>query len=110
IRVLGRNADVIIIAGDKYASAPIEQAIQQRLGVEEVCVFSRMSEVGDDELAVCIQADRQLSEAEIEWLKGQLLPVKTIRVSVFAAFPRTAAGMRKIDRATLKTRAFSENR
>jgi acyl-coenzyme A synthetase/AMP-(fatty) acid ligase len=109
IRVLGRNSDVIIIAGDKYASAPIEQAIQQRLGIHEVCVFTRMTEDGDDELAVCIQADRQPSEAEIAWLRGQIGRVKNIRVSVFETFPRTAAGMSKIDRATLKTRAFSES-
>ena len=108
IRVLGRNADVIIIGGDKYASAPIEQAIQQRLGIEEVCVFTRMTEDGDDELVVCIQADRQPTEADIAWLRAQIGRVKTIRVSVFDAFPRTAAGMSKIDRATLKTRAFSE--
>jgi acyl-coenzyme A synthetase/AMP-(fatty) acid ligase len=109
IRVLGRNTDVIIIGGDKYASGPIEQAIQQRLGIDEACVFTRMTEDGDDEMAVCIQADRRPTEADVAWLRGQIARVKDIRVSVFDAFPRTQAGMSKIDRAALKMRAFSEN-
>jgi fatty-acyl-CoA synthase/long-chain acyl-CoA synthetase len=109
IRVLGRNSDVIIVGGDKYASAPIEQAIQEHLGVDEVCVFARMTEEGDDELAVCIQSDRQPSEAEIKWLNNQFNRVKSIRVAVFEMFPRTQAGMRKTDRATLKARGFAGN-
>jgi hypothetical protein len=68
-----------------------------------------MTEEGDDELAVCIQSDRQPSEAEIKWLNSQFNRVKSIRVAVFEMFPRTQAGMRKTDRATLKVRGFAAN-
>jgi hypothetical protein len=68
-----------------------------------------MTEDGDDEMAVCIQADRQPTEADMAWLRGQIARVKNIRVSAFDVFPRTQAGMSKTDRAALKKRAFSEN-
>ncbi|HEY5105367.1 MAG TPA: AMP-binding protein [Caulobacteraceae bacterium] len=36
----GRITDVINVMGDKHATAPIERALQDRLGVETVCVMS----------------------------------------------------------------------
>jgi acyl-coenzyme A synthetase/AMP-(fatty) acid ligase len=44
IRVLGRTGDVINVKGLKYAVGPIEQRLQQSLGVEEVCIFTGLSE------------------------------------------------------------------
>ena len=59
IRILGRTADVVVLKGEKLATAPIEQEIQRDLQVDEVCIFSGLSEQGHEELVVAIQSDRE---------------------------------------------------
>jgi hypothetical protein len=73
IRILGRVDDVLN-ARKKYPVAPIEQKIQQLLGVDEVCVFSGLNAAGNEELAVAIQSGRQLSRSEVEVVARRCAP------------------------------------
>jgi acyl-coenzyme A synthetase/AMP-(fatty) acid ligase len=108
IRILGRVDDVLNVEGKKYAVAPIEQVIQQELGVDEVCVFSGLNAAGNEELAVAIESSRQLSRSELEAVTRQCAPFERIRVTVFNKFPRTETGNRKTQRSVLRKLVFGE--
>ena len=43
----------------------LEQAIQEYLGVDEVCLFSGLNTAGEDELAVAIKPDNQLPKEKL---------------------------------------------
>ena len=102
IRVLGRTGDVINVNGLKYPVAPIEQRLQQSLGVEEVCLFTGLSEDGVEELFVAIQAKTDPDPLDVERALGASGLYERIRVETFRAFPRTAAGLAKTRRSELR--------
>jgi acyl-coenzyme A synthetase/AMP-(fatty) acid ligase len=106
IRVLGRTADVINVKGVKYALAPIEQRLQQNLGVEDVCLFTGLSEGGVEELVVAVQSERDLDALEVERALGASDLFENIRVETFREFPRTTAGLAKVRRSELRRLAF----
>ncbi len=106
IRVLGRTADVINVNGVKYPVGPIEQRIQQSLGVDEVCLFTGLSESGVEELVVAIQSGRDHDEAEVKQALGASNLFEHIRVETFRAFPRTTAGLAKTLRGELRRLVF----
>jgi acyl-coenzyme A synthetase/AMP-(fatty) acid ligase len=106
IRVLGRTADVINVNGVKHALAPIEQRVQQILGVEEVCIFSGLSEGGVEELVVAVQSERDLDTLDVERALGASGLFESIRVEFFREFPRTTAGLAKTRRSELRRLAF----
>jgi acyl-coenzyme A synthetase/AMP-(fatty) acid ligase len=106
IRVLGRTTDVINVNGSKHAVGPIEERLQRSLGVEEVCLFTGMSESGVEELVVAIQSKRDLGEAEVMQALGASHLFEHIRVEVFRKFPRTTAGLAKTQRSELKRLVF----
>jgi len=108
IRILGRVDDVLNVQGRKCAVAPIEQVIQQELGVDEVCVFSGLNAAGNEELAVAIESSRQLSRSELEAVTRQCAPFELIRVTVFKEFPRAETGTRKTRRSVLRKLVFGE--
>src|SRR5262249_54237625 len=108
IRILGRVDDVLNVQGKKYPVAPIEQVIQQELGVDEVCVFSGLNAAGNEELAVAIESSRQLSRSELEAVTRQCAPFELIRVTVFKEFPREETGTRKTRRSVLRKLVFGE--
>src|SRR5262249_41741468 len=102
IRILGRVDDVVNVQGRKIAVAPIEQEVQQLLGVDEVCLFSGLNAAGNEELAVAIESSRQLSRSEVEVVTRRCAPFETVRVIVFNEFPRTETEARKTRRSVLK--------
>jgi len=108
IRILGRVDDVVNVQGAKIAVAPIEQEIQQLLGVDEVCLFSGLNAAGNEELAVAIQSSRQLSRSEVEVVARRCAPFETVRVTVFDEFPRTETQARKTRRSVLRKLVFGE--
>jgi acyl-coenzyme A synthetase/AMP-(fatty) acid ligase len=102
IRVLGRTGDVINVNGVKYAVAPIEQRLQQSLGVEEVCLFTGLSDGGVEELFVAIQSKSDLDPLDVERALGASALFEKIRVEFFREFPRTTAGLAKTRRSELR--------
>ena len=108
IRILGRVDDVINVGGKKYAVAPLEQALQHHLGVDEVCLFSGLNAAGNDELAVAIQSVRQFSRSELDPIARRLRSFSSVRFIVMNEFPRTETGARKTRRSVLKKLLFDE--
>jgi acyl-coenzyme A synthetase/AMP-(fatty) acid ligase len=108
IRILGRTADVLVVQGEKLATAPLEQEIQRHLQVDEVCLFSGMSEQGHEELVVAIQSDRPIQKARLEAIASKFPRFEKVVFSIRKEFPRTEAGGRKTKRALLKKLVFED--
>jgi acyl-coenzyme A synthetase/AMP-(fatty) acid ligase len=106
IRILGRFADVVILRGQKKAVAPIEQAIQRDLKVDEVCLFSGLNKQGYDEVVVAIESNREIEKTKLEGVARKFFPSERVRFTIHREFPRTATGTRKIKRALLKKLLF----
>jgi acyl-coenzyme A synthetase/AMP-(fatty) acid ligase len=108
IRILGRIADVVAVKGEKLATAPLEQEIQRHLQVDEVCLFSGLSEQGYEELVVAIQSDRPIQKARLEAIASKFPRFEKVVFSIRSEFPRTETGTRKTKRALLKRLVFEE--
>ena len=108
IGILGRTADVIVVKGEKLATAPIEEAIQHNLQVDEVCLFSGLSEQGHEELIIAIQSDRRIPKSQLEAIARKFPRFERVRFSIRNEFPRTETGTRKTKRAQLKKLVFEE--
>jgi acyl-coenzyme A synthetase/AMP-(fatty) acid ligase len=106
IRILGRADDVLVLGGQKVAAAPIEHAIQSFLQVDEVCIFSGLTEQGSEELVIAIKADRNIPKPQLESLARRFPRFEKARISVHNEFPRTETGMRKTNRRRLKRLVF----
>jgi acyl-coenzyme A synthetase/AMP-(fatty) acid ligase len=110
IRILGRTADVVNLNGQKVAAAPIEQAIQHKLQVDEVCLFSGLTEQGHERVIVAIQSDRMIPRSQLEVVAHEFIPAESAWFTIRREFPRTEAGLRKTNRALLKKLVFETNR
>jgi len=109
IRLLGRADDVLNIQGSKTAAAPLEQAIQRLLGVNEVVLLSGLNAAGQDELVVVVESDRKLSQSERTDIAGRLKHPR-IRFMRISELPRVNKGMRKVQRSLLWKIAFEKPR
>lgn len=105
IRILGRNADVLDVGGEKMALAPLEQHIQRMLGVKEVCLFGR----GQEELVIGIEAETAPPVETLRALEAKFPAFQTVRSVVVPAFPRASSGMAKVLRAQLRKRLFGHS-
>ncbi|MEO8305643.1 MAG: fatty acid--CoA ligase family protein [Betaproteobacteria bacterium] len=91
----GRASDVVNVLGHKVATAPLERALQDRLGVDGVCIVSIRGGSGDDEIHVAIQSGRKITPAEwdaaatIELAMMRRVPV---HVDFIDALPKNAMG------------------
>src|SRR5262249_3188696 len=90
------------------AVAPIEQAIQRDLKVDEVCLFSGLNKQGYEEVVVAIQSNREIEKTELESVAHKFFPSERVRFAIYREFPRTETGMRKVKRALLKKLVFEE--
>jgi acyl-coenzyme A synthetase/AMP-(fatty) acid ligase len=102
VRILGRFADVLNIQGQKRAVAPLEQRLQSFLGIENVCLFSRLDGDGRDELIIALETERTLTPIENEQILLNYRMYGRIRVVTLPRFPRTETGMQKIRRTDLR--------
>jgi acyl-coenzyme A synthetase/AMP-(fatty) acid ligase len=102
IALQGRVTDVINLGGSKYPTTPIETALQERLGVKAVCVFSAPTADGEA-VHVAIEPGAALVTAGAlkAALEAAMPPMRTqVRVHKVEALPRNHMG--KVDRAALK--------
>jgi acyl-coenzyme A synthetase/AMP-(fatty) acid ligase len=99
----GRASDVINVLGDKIATGSVERTLQDRLGVEGVCIVSIQNAAGEDEIYLVVQSARPIELAKITAAGGDKL-AKIRRVPVRVVFrdklPRNEMG--KIQRLVLK--------
>jgi acyl-coenzyme A synthetase/AMP-(fatty) acid ligase len=108
-RILGRVTDVINFQGNKIAVAPIEQQIQQRLRVDEVCLFAGPGNDGLDDVVVAIRSKETLPKDELgEVARDFLSRFERVRFAVLKEFPQTATGNTKTRRAALRKLVFDQ--
>lgn len=106
VRILGRTTDVLQLQGNKVAAAPYEQALQRALKVDEVCLFSGLNRIGEEELAVAIESDRALPQSSVDRITEAFPGFERVRVAYFKEFPRVATGTGKIARKVLRNWIF----
>jgi acyl-coenzyme A synthetase/AMP-(fatty) acid ligase len=106
IRILGRNADVINFRGQKLAVAPIEHEIQNRLGAGNVCLFSGISNEGEDEILIAIESEHWPEQSDLDNLGHEFARFDQVRFAIVYPFPRTRTGFTKIDRIALRKLVF----
>ena len=107
IRILGRSADVVNFRGQKLAVAPIELDLQRRLGVSSVCLFSGISDQGEDEIVVVIESAAWPSKTQLATLSKELKQFDEVRFALVTSFPRTETGISKVNRRELREMVFA---
>ena len=109
IRTVGRIADVLNIRGHKVAAGPIEEVVRQRLQAKSVCIFTRQDNEGREQIAVAIESAQEPPSDDIAALREHFAAdFEDVYVIRLAAFPREAAGMRKVRRRELSRVAFNQ--
>ena len=98
VRILGRVADVLNLAGQKIPIEPFELELRRMLGVSRLCAFVLQSEEGKEQLVVVIEGDRAPSQARLQAMARQFPQVGQLRVALMPEFPRGTNGMMKINR------------
>jgi acyl-coenzyme A synthetase/AMP-(fatty) acid ligase len=109
IRVLGRAADVLNLQGRKIAVAPIEQEIQHRLRVDEVCLFSGLNDAAKEVLVIAIQSNRTLQKSDLDAIACKFPSFAEVHFKVLKEFPRTETGTRKTRRPVLRKLVFPQS-
>jgi acyl-coenzyme A synthetase/AMP-(fatty) acid ligase len=102
IRILGRVADVLNLQGQKIAVTPIEQKVQNLLGVNAACLFSLLSGDGKEELVVAIETSKAPPQFQLDKISHEFKSFGRVRFEFLQEFPRTKAGMQKIKRTELR--------
>jgi acyl-coenzyme A synthetase/AMP-(fatty) acid ligase len=102
IRILGRTADVLNLAGQKIAVAPIEQEIRRMLQVDEVCLFGGLGPDGRETLVIAVLAQQTPAKAALDEVTRAFARFGAVRFAVLPDFPRTETGTRKTRRLALR--------
>ncbi|MDG2273802.1 MAG: class I adenylate-forming enzyme family protein [Halioglobus sp.] len=106
IRMLGRSADVVNFRGQKHSVSPIEDSIQNFLGVNAACIFSGLNDAGEEEVVVTIESEQWPEKSHLNHLGHELEQFDQIRFAIVYPFPRTQTGAQKIDRSALRKLIF----
>ena len=99
----GRVTDVVSILGIKVATGAIERALQDRLGVDGVCVIGIPGATSGEEIHLVVESRRRIERAEIEAAANAELGIigsVPVRIDFTAKLPRNEMG--KIRRLALK--------
>jgi acyl-coenzyme A synthetase/AMP-(fatty) acid ligase len=110
VRVLGRALDVVNIGGLKVATAPIEEAVQQALGVNVVCVFSGLDQSGEDGLVVALETSESIDKSKLQSVVSKLPSGTLVRFVGMREFPRTQSGTQKVNRIALRQLVMNPSR
>jgi acyl-coenzyme A synthetase/AMP-(fatty) acid ligase len=102
VRVLGRSADVVNFRGQKYSVAPIEEKIQNLLGVNAVCLFSGINDDGEDEVIITIESEQWPEQSTLNNLGYEFAQFDQVRFAIVYPFPRTKTGTSKVNRVALR--------
>lgn len=108
IRILGRASDVLNVQGFKLAAAPLEEKARAILGVAIVCMFSALNEAGEEDLVIAIEGKGEPAKSVLDDLRSAFARLGNIRIETVAEFPRTEAGMQKVNRRELRKRVLGE--
>ena len=102
LHVKGRLKEIIIRAGENISPLEIEEVVYRIEGIKSAKVFGIPSKIFQEEVVLCIIADKKISDEYIldylsKYLAEYKLPKKIFR---FDKFPMTSNG--KIDAVALK--------
>jgi acyl-coenzyme A synthetase/AMP-(fatty) acid ligase len=99
----GRVTDVVNIQGNKVAPEPVERALRERLGVEEVCLVSLAATGAPEDLHVAIQSQQSIDPAALAaaW-SATMRTAPQPRFHLVKSLPRNEAG--KLQRFALRER------
>lgn len=105
----GRVTDVINVMGNKIATAPIERALQDRLGADGVCLLSLEAGGADEEVHVVIESRQPIPRAELAAIAAaELRGFARAHFHVLAELPRNTMG--KVRRDVLRRRIVAGGR
>lgn len=99
----GRTGDVINLLGNKIATAPVEAALQDRLGLDGVCLLSLRPDGGDEEMHVIYEGSDRVKAAAWHAAIARELPLLgsvNFHIERVKKMPRNEMG--KIRRLLLK--------
>ena len=100
VRILGRQDDVIVIDGSKYAVGPLEDKLATDVGAEVACIFTHTRADGEIVLLAALQGSDLDANAISAVLAGCFPSFADRRWKTFDAFPQRGIG--KTDRAALR--------
>jgi acyl-CoA synthetase (AMP-forming)/AMP-acid ligase II len=94
LALAGRVTEIINVAGAKIATAPLESALQDALGVDSVCLLSMPGADVAEDLHVVIQTRQPITRAKLEQIaRGGLLgSFANVRFHLLEELPRNAMG------------------
>lgn len=106
-RIEGRETDTIVIGGIKHGIAPLEAKARDWFGVADVCIFTRMSEEGKNEICFVLETSMTLTPAlnakMVQFLAAtKIKSFERAQISIMAALPRAVDGMRKLNRKAVR--------
>lgn len=104
----GRATEVINLLGSKLATAPLEQAVQDRLGAEGVCLLTLPDAEGGEQLHLVIQPGEDFDRAALETLLREWLGAvgERVRYHLVNVLPRNHMG--KVQRLTVHKLLLSQ--
>ena len=107
LALYGRVTDVLNVMGDKLPAAPVEQTLEEALGVTAVCAFSEQGGDLAEDLHIVIEAAVPLEEARLRAAAdAHLRGFPRAHFHFVGALPRNAMG--KIERLTLRRRIIEK--
>lgn len=93
LMLCGRVTDVVNVLGHKIATAPVEAALQERLGADAVCLLSLPIAGNEEGVCVVIETRRSPSQAALQALAAELLPrFGPVHFFAFGQLPRNRMG------------------
>lgn len=93
LKLCGRATDVVNLLGSKVATAPIESDIQNRLGVDAVCLLSVPLQTGGEEVVIAIECQHEPDHRELRAAANDLLStVGRVHFFFFRQLPRNRMG------------------
>ena len=99
----GRTTNTINLGGEKRPVEILEQRLQERLGLEGICLVSIRGQSVEDELHILVQSQRPVGKDEITTALArvaELLRVPEAHVQFVKSIPRNEMG--KIDRPAIR--------
>jgi len=107
-RILGRATDVVNLAGQKLAVAPIEANLQSMLQLDYVCLFAGVDAAGEPEAVIAMEAAEMPSKDRLDQIGHEFSQWGEVRFALVEVFPRTQSGTSKIDRKRLRRLLFAD--
>jgi 2,3-dihydroxybenzoate-AMP ligase len=104
----GRTTNTINLGGEKRPVEILEQRLQERLGLEGICLVSVHGQSLEDELHILVQSQRPIGKDEITTALArvaELLRVPEAHVRFVESIPRNEMG--KIDRPAIRQNIFA---